>query len=181
MWWGRTVLCWGRPWESPQILCELLWATPECIQSHLYGTKREWWVWWISTDCCFTSKAKQMQVSIFTGNRHRTCRSLPYSPSHSCGQAPCSTAHSDPSNTLGNSTYPISSFYLLFLFLLKKKQYIIVTSILLRMATEPLHSQKPGPNQTEIGTCDETFKMSWTQITVSKFTPTSGWPRRSVS
>lgn len=82
MWWGRTVLCWGRPWESPQILCELLWATPECIQSHLYGTKREWWVWWISTDCCFTSKAKQMRVSIFTGNRHCTCRSLPYSPSH---------------------------------------------------------------------------------------------------
>lgn len=109
VWWGRTVLCWGRPWESPQIWCEWLWVTPECIQSHLYGTKRERW---ISTHCCFTPKSKQ-----------ETCKSLPLQVTDTVDTGVCLipcpyTIEHLPAqhililpNTLGSSSSSISSFY----------------------------------------------------------------------
>lgn len=103
-------------------------------------------------------KTRDMQVSTPTGYRHCTHRSLPYSmPLHH--RAPRSTAHTDPPQHPGEQQF----FNILILpsgFGLKKALYIIVTSIFLWMATEPLHNQKPKPNQTKIGTCDETFTTS---------------------
>lgn len=110
------------------------------------------------------SKTRDMQFSTPTGYRLQTLYtqdSLPYSPSHMPlhHRAPPSTAHTDPPQHPGEQQFS-DILILPFGFGLKKPLNIIVTSIFLWMATEPLHNQKPKPKQTKIGTCDETSTTS---------------------